>query len=69
MYNYQKLRGLITEYFGTLGKFANAINMGTTTLNSRLNGTTYFDQVEIELIAEKLHLSFDDVNLVFFTHK
>ena len=69
MYDYRKLRGLITEHYGTLGSFAKAINMGTTTLHSRLNGYTYFDQAEIETIAKKLDLNSGGVNDVFFTHK
>lgn len=69
MYNYQKLRGLITEHYGTLGNFANAMNMGTTTLYSRLNGITFFDQEEIEKISKKFNLTTDDINAVFFTHK
>lgn len=69
MYNYQKLRGLIKEHFNTLSNFAQAINMGTTTLNSRLQGNSFFNQMEIELISEKLNLSEDDVNAVFFSHK
>lgn len=69
MYDYSKLRGLIKEHFDTLANFAKAINMGTTTLNSRLKGSTYFDQMEIETISAKLGLGEDDVNVVFFTHK
>lgn len=69
MYDYQKLRGLIKEHFNTLSNFAKAINMGTTTLNSRLQGTSFFDQMEIELISKKLDLSEEDVNAVFFSHK
>lgn len=70
MYNYQKLRGLIIEYFGTLANFAKAINMGTSTLYSKLNCKTYFDQMEIEKIADVLHLKTpEQINTVFFTHK
>lgn len=69
MYDYRKLRGLITEHFGTLGRFAKAIGMSSTTLNTRLNGTTYFNQTEIEIISKKLLLTPEQVNIVFFTHK
>lgn len=65
MYDYRKLRGLITEYYGMLGKFAKVINMGTTTLHSRLGGYTFFDQSEIEMIAKMLNLNSDGVNDVF----
>lgn len=65
MYDYLKLRGLIKEHFNTLSNFEKTINTGTTTLNSRLQGTSFFDQMEIELISKKLDLSEEDVNTVF----
>lgn len=68
MYNYKRLRGLITEHFGTLGNFAKSINMASTTLYNKLNCTTYFDQMEIEKIASVLDLKTpDEINTVFFT--
>lgn len=67
-YNYNKLRGLITEHFRTLANFAKAMNMGTTTLNSRLQSDSYFDQIEIERAVELLEIKENDVDIVFFTH-
>ena len=69
VYDYNKLRGLIREKYGTLQKFAENLGIGTTTLNSRLNSETYFDQAEIERVATLLDLSKVEVDQVFFTSK
>lgn len=69
VYNYNKLRGLIKEKYGTLQSFAESLGIGTTTLNSRLNSETYFDQSEIERVATLLDLSKVEVDQVFFTSK
>lgn len=69
VYNYNKLRGLIKEKYGTLQNFAESLGIGTTTLNSRLNSETYFDQAEIERVATLLDLSKVEVDQVFFTSK
>jgi hypothetical protein len=69
VYNYNKLRGLIRENFGTLRNFADCLGIGTTTLNSRLNSETYFNQAEIEKAARVLNLTKSEVNQVFFTRK
>ena len=52
-FKYNKLRGLIREHYGTQAVFAEQLGLGTTTLTSRLNGDSYFDQAEI-LKASKL---------------
>ena len=67
-YNYRKLRGLIIEKYYTLGKFANALGIGSTTLNSRLTGKTFFNQIEIEKMVDILDIKKDDINKIFFTH-
>lgn len=69
IYNYNKLRGLIRENFGTLRNFADYLGIGSTTLNSRLNSETYFDQEEIEKTAKVFNLTKTEVNKVFFTAK
>lgn len=69
MYNYNKLKGLIKEHCKTQENFAKAMKLGTTTLNSRLNSITFFDQIEIERAAKILKLNEEDINVVFFTHE
>ena len=66
-YNYRKLRGLIVEKYITLSNFANALGIGTTTLNSRLHGKTYFNQIEIEKAVDLLKLEKNEINNIFFT--
>lgn len=65
-YNYNKLRGLIREFFGSQKAYADALGISLTTLNSRLNGDTYFDQREMEISAEAFHLDANGLNQVFF---
>ena len=69
MYNYNKLKGLIKEYFDTQEAFAKAIGIGVTTLQSRLNGTTFFNQREIEKSKDIFSLDSKSVDEVFFTQK
>lgn len=67
MYNYDKLRGLIRQYFTTQAKFAKYLEIGTTTLNSRLNGETFFTQYEIEKSIKAFNLiTTEDIEQTFF---
>lgn len=67
MYNYNKLRGLIREHFSTQAKFAQYLGIGTTTLNSRLNGDTYFTQQEMEKSIKAFQLTTtEDIEQTFF---
>ena len=69
MYNYNKLKGLIKEHYDTQEAFAKALGIGITTLHSRLNGSTYFNQREIEKSKKLLSLDSTSVNEVFFIKK
>lgn len=66
IYNYSKLKGLIKEHFGTQEAYANALGISLTTLQSRLNGSTYFDQREIEESVELFKVDGAEVNNIFF---
>jgi cytoskeletal protein RodZ len=67
MYDYNKLRGLIKEHFGTLKNYADALGIGTTTLNTRLNNQTPFTQNEILKSKELFKLNnAEEVDEVFF---
>lgn len=69
-YNYQKLRGLIKEHFDTNEKFAKALGISLTTLQSRLNNTTYFDQEEIRRANELFGVTNpEESDRIFFTRK
>lgn len=56
-YNYQKLRGLIKEHFGSNEKYAKALGISPTTLQTRLNNSTYFNQEEIRKSNELFHIT------------
>ncbi|MGI5949847.1 DUF739 family protein [Peptoniphilus sp.] len=66
LFNYNKLRGKIREKFGTQEHFANALGIGTTTLNSRLKSETYFNQMEILKAGELLGLTREEIDEIFF---
>lgn len=69
IYDYSKLRGLIVEKFKNLENFADAIPMGRTTLNNKLQCYTYFTQIEIERICDILEIARENRNIYFFTRK
>jgi DNA-binding XRE family transcriptional regulator len=67
MYNYNKLKGLIKQYFNTQERYAQYLGIGKTTLTSRLNGDTYFTQQEIEKSIKAFNLTTtEDIELTFF---
>ena len=47
-FDYSKLKGRITEKFGTQSNFAKAVKRTDTYVSMVLNGKTYLDQTEIE---------------------
>lgn len=66
-YKYDKLKGLIKEHFGTQADFCKALGLGTSTLASRLNGETFFDQTEIDKALELLGAkTSNDRDAIFF---
>ncbi len=69
VYDYSKLRGLIRERFGTQAKFAEALGISHTTLQTRLRNETYFNQEEIRRANQLFGI--DDPlesDKIFFTH-
>ena len=48
MYSYSKLRGKITEKFGSQGAFSEALGVSKVTVSKKLNGVTGFSQDDIE---------------------
>ncbi|MFM1538407.1 DUF739 family protein [Helcococcus bovis] len=65
-YNYNKLRGLIKEHFGSNEKFAEYIGISEQSLYSRLNGEVYFRQDEIEKTLIGLNQSPANIDNIFF---
>lgn len=67
IYNYNKLKGRIKEYFGTQEEFAKAMNLTPTSINNKLNNKTSWSQDEIFDCIPLLHISKDEVQEIFFT--
>ena len=67
--SYAKLRGRIREVFGTNGKFAEAMNLDSSSISERLNNKTAWKREEIEKACEVLAIPIEEVFLYFFTQK
>lgn len=69
-FNYNKLKGKIREVYGNQTDFANALGIGTTTLNSRLKNETFFNQMEIRKIKSLLNIKTNEELMeILFTEK
>jgi transcriptional regulator with XRE-family HTH domain len=64
--SYAKLKGKITEVFGTQGAFAEAMGMDRATLSAKLNNKTPWKDEEIEKACELLHIPIEQVHEYFF---
>lgn len=77
-YDYSMLRGKIRELFGSEKNFLtelkkelekSKLSISSGTFNSRINGTSYFKQPEMEAICKLLRISMKQLNEYFFTSK
>ena len=68
-FDYSALEGKIKRYYDTQEKFANAIPMGRTTLNLKLNGNRDFTSQNIYRICVLLNIPLEKVNDYFFKLK
>ena len=66
MYSYSKLRGRITEKFGTQAALAEALGVSLVSVNKKLNGVTGFSQDDIEKWSKLLDISKHDYPSYFF---
>ena len=69
MFEYKKLKLRIKEYFDTQEAFADAMGMGYTGLNFRLNNKTEWKTSEIVKACALLHISHEEAHLYFFYSK
>lgn len=69
LYNYNKLKGRIKEYCGTLEDFAKDINTSYQSLNKKLKCETYFTQIEIDKAIKVLNISADEIFSIFFNQE
>lgn len=55
-YAYKKLKGRITEVFGTQANFAEAVGISKNSVSKKLTGKTEFSQSDVERWAKLLHI-------------
>lgn len=65
--DYRRIRGKITELYGTQMAFAKALGMSYTALNQRLSGKLEWKTQEIVLACKMLGIPLSEVYLYFFT--
>ena len=63
---YPKLDGLITERYGTRGRFAEALGITLTSLGRKMNGKSKWKTREIEMSCNLLDIASIDIALYFF---
>lgn len=68
-YDYSRLKGRITEKFGTQRDFAKALKREDTYVSRYLNGIGKFTQPIIALWVEALDIDKADIGSYFFTLK
>lgn len=68
-FDYRKLKGKITEVFGTQDRFAQKIGMAPNTLSLKINGKSEFSQGEIACISDALLIDKQDIPIYFFTQR
>lgn len=68
-FDYSKLRGKIIEVYGTIEKFANAMNLSKTSLSGKLNNRVGFTQTEINKACVLLGIPLEFIPIYFFTEK
>lgn len=66
-FNYQKLRGRITEKMGSQAEFARRMELSERTISLKLNGKVPFKQNEIVKASNLLEIDNSDIAAYFFT--
>lgn len=65
-FDYSKLRGRIVEKYGTLGKFAEAVELSPHSLANKMNNKRYWKQNEILATIRLLEISDNKIYEYFF---
>lgn len=68
-YDYQKLKGKITEKCDTQQKFAEALGISERALSEKLNNKSFWKQIEIDKSAELLGINQENIGIYFFLKK
>ena len=66
-FKHLELLGKIKACGYTQERLAAAIGINTSTLNSKLNGQSYFSTKEMDSICRELDISIGDIGKYFFT--
>ena len=66
---YSDLRGLIRAKYKTQANFADALGVGESAINAKLNGRTDFTRTEIEKSCVLLGIPFSKAGNYFFNQK
>lgn len=66
---YPKLRGRITEKFGTIDAFAEALGTQAQQVSRKLNVKVAITQNDVYAWAELLDIKTEDIGAYFFTQK
>ena len=66
-YTYNKLKGRITELYGTQGNFARKVGISKNSMSKKLTCKTEFSQKDIIQWSILLNLSKDEYGDYFFT--
>lgn len=65
-YDYSKLKGRITEKYGTQSALAKALGWSERTLSLKMNGKIVFTQADIENMIRVLDIKRKDIQAYFF---
>ncbi len=70
-YDFSKVRGRIKEKLGSEAKFAEKLDISSTSLSSKFNNRSDFTATEISRATDKdvLDLDIEEIGLYFFTRK
>lgn len=66
-YSYRKLKGRITELYGTQTAFAQALGCSINSISKKLTGIRGFSQSDIEEWAKLLNINKKDYGDFFYT--
>lgn len=64
--NANKIRGKIAENRMSVSEFCRVAGFTRATFDRKMNGDSEFDRYEIERIVRTLHLTDDEMRLIFF---
>ena len=67
-FNHRELLGRMKACDYTQERLAGAIGINLSTLNSKLNGQSYFSAKEMDAICRELDISLCDIERYFFAH-